>query len=346
LALSTATRGQAPKTLLRDLRAGVACADVESIPLERLVRVRPRTLLTIAALMGAFYFLLPQLAHVDDSFAALRSANWAWLLVSALMSMATYVFAAIALGGGVPDHIPLAPTVGAQMASSFLNRVTPANVGGMTLNVRFLRKAGVEPAVAVTAVGLNSLAGALAHAALMALFFTWAGQSGGGAFTIPGGSKLLVAVAAVLALLGVVAATRRGRRLVRTHLIANVKRSLSSIVALARSPVKLAALFGGSAGITVAYIAALAAAVSAFHGHVTFAEVGAVYLGSSVIAAAAPTPGGLGALEAALVAGLTGVGMAPGPAVAAVLGYRLVTYWLPILPGWIGLRSLERRGYV
>ena len=50
-----------------------------AVPLERLVRVRPRTLLTIAALVGAFYVLLPQLANVDDSFGP-RDANWGWLL--------------------------------------------------------------------------------------------------------------------------------------------------------------------------------------------------------------------------------------------------------------------------
>jgi undecaprenyl-diphosphatase len=108
----------------------------------------------------------------------------------------------------------------------------------------------------------------------------------------------------------------------------------------------MAALFGGSAGVTIAYITALAASVAAFHGGVTIAEVGAVYLGSSMIAAAAPTPGGLGALEAALVAGLTGVGMEPGPAVAAVLAYRLVTYWLPVLPGWACFHLLERRDLI
>jgi Lysylphosphatidylglycerol synthase TM region len=59
-----------------------------------------------------------------------------------------------------------------------------------------------------------------------------------------------------------------------------------------------------------------------------------------------PTPGGLGAIEAALVAGLTGVGMQPGPAVSAVLLYRLATYWLPVLPGWLCWRSLQYRGYV
>ena len=64
------------------------------------------------------------------------------------------------------------------------------------------------------------------------------------------------------------------------------------------------------------------------------------------LAAAAPTPGGLGAIEAALVAGLTGVGMQPGPAVSAVLLYRLATYWLPVAPGWLSWRVLQRREYV
>ena len=49
---------------------------------------------------------------------------------------------------------------------------------------------------------------------------------------------------------------------------------------------------------------------------------------------------------AALVAGLTGVGMQAGPAVSAVLLYRLATYWLPVAPGWLAWRALLRRGYV
>ena len=71
-----------------------------------------------------------------------------------------------------------------------------------------------------------------------------------------------------------------------------------------------------------------------------------MYLGSSMIAAAAPTPGGLGAMEAALVAGFTAIGMDGALAVATVLSYRLATYWLPILPGWISLKVLERHNYI
>ncbi len=99
----------------------------------------------IAALTGAFYVLLPQLAHVDDSFAALSHADWPWLIVCILMSLITYVAAAVGMAGGIPQPLPFVANVEAQMASSFVNRVTPANVGGMALNLRFLQKAGIDP---------------------------------------------------------------------------------------------------------------------------------------------------------------------------------------------------------
>ena len=154
-------------------------------------------------------------------------------------------------------------------------------------------------------------------------------------------------IAVVLALVGVVVATRWGRRLVRTHVIGFLRRSWASMRVLARSPAKLVAAVRRLASASPSPTSARwPPSVAAFNGDVTFAEVGAVYLGASMIAAAAPTPGGLGALEAALVAGFTGVGLDPGIAVAAVLCYRLVTYWLPILPGWISFHLLERRNLI
>ena len=299
----------------------------------------------IATLTGAFYFLLPQLANVDDSVEALRSANWGWLAGAIVMSALTYVSAAVGMAGGVPERLPLAPTIEVQLASSFVNRVTPANVGGMALNVRYLQKAGVPPPEAVTGMGLNVVAGGIVHIVLLIVFFAWAGRSGGG-FSMPSSSKLLVVIAILLAAIGVVMATRKGRHVLRTKVLPAVRQSFSSIGSLARSPQRLLALFGGSMGVTLAYIAALACAVNAFDGGTSVAQVGAVYLGSSLIAAAAPTPGGLGAMEAALVAGFTAIGMDGGIAVATVLSYRLVTYWLPILPGWISFRLLERRNYI
>jgi undecaprenyl-diphosphatase len=198
----------------------------------------------------------------------------------------------------------------------------------------------------VAAVGVNSLAGAVVHLILIVVFFTWAGKGLGKAFQLPSSSKLLTILAIVVAVIGIVLATRPGRRFASGKVIPGLRSAAASLKRVAQSPGKMIMLFGGSALITLAYIGALAASVQAFGGGPGVILIGAVYLGAAALAAAAPSPGGLGALEAALVAGLTGVGMPAGPAVSAVLLYRLATYWLPVAPGWLSWRVLQRREYV
>src|SRR5262249_58240453 len=100
----------------------------EDQELARIQRVRPRTLLAIAAAAGAFYFLLPKLEQVGSGWNALLSADWAWLPLIILLSATPYLASAIALMGAIPQRIRLLPTVLAQAASSFVNRVSPANV--------------------------------------------------------------------------------------------------------------------------------------------------------------------------------------------------------------------------
>ena len=184
------------------------------------------------------------------------------------------------------------------------------------------------------------------HVVLIVVFFALAGHDLSKAFKLPSGSKILLALAVIIAVIGVILATRPGRRWTRRQLIPGARSAAGSLRQAAASPVKLGLLIGGSALITLAYIAGLAASVQAFGGGPGLVVLGAVYLAAAALAAAAPTPGGLGAIEAALVAGLTGVGMQPGPAVSAVLLYRLATYWLPVLPGWLCWRSLQHREYV
>jgi glycosyltransferase 2 family protein len=350
LALSASARREikGQDGLLKNTRAAAIAAsgDDADSGLVRLQRVRPRTLLAIAALAGAFYLLLPQLAQVSSSWHALLHVNWAWLPVILALSALTYVASAMALIGAVPGHVPFGPAVLAQGASSFINRVSPANVGGMALNARFLQKSGTSTPASVAAVGVNALAGAVMHVVLIVVFFALAGHDLTKAFKLPSGSKILLALAVIIAVVGVVLATRPGRRWTRKQLIPGARSAAASLRQAAASPVKLGLLFGGSALITLAYIAGLAASVQAFGGGPGLVVLGAVYLAAAALAAAAPTPGGLGAIEAALVAGLTGVGMQPGPAVSAVLLYRLATYWLPVLPGWLCWRSLQHRGYV
>ena len=349
LALSAATRraiGGHDGLLAEARAAATAAGGLGDQPLTRLQRVRPRTLLTIAAMAGAFYLVLPKLAQVGSGWQALQSADWAWLPVIIAASALTYLASAAALIGSVPIWLPVWPTVLTQAASSFINRVSPANIGGMALNARFLQKSGVPPAAGVAAVGVNSLVGALVHVVMLVVFAAVAGHALAQAFKLPSASKLLLVLAVAAALVGIVLATRKGRRFAATRLLKGARSAFASLRSVAASPARLTLLVGGSSLITLAYIGGLAASVEAFGGGVGFAALAVVYLGASAIAAASPTPGGLGAIETALIAGLTGVGMSSGAAVSAVLTYRLSTYWLPVIPGWVCLRVLQRRDYL
>jgi uncharacterized membrane protein YbhN (UPF0104 family) len=215
LALSHAT-GRAvrrqPELLGRTRAAAAAASSAAPAELPRLQRVRPRTLLMIAAAAGAFYFILPQLAQVGSSWRAFQSVNWVWVPVIVVLSSLTYLAGAIAITGSVAQRLPFLPTLTTQLASSFVNRVSPANVGGMALNVRYLQKGGVDPGSAVAAVGLNSLAGGIVHAVLLVLFFVWSGSELTHALHLPSGSKLLLALAALAAIAGALLTTRWGRR--------------------------------------------------------------------------------------------------------------------------------------
>ena len=100
-------------------------------------------------------------------------------------------------------------------------------------------------------------------------------------------------------------------------------------------------MFVGGTAVVLGNLFALYASVRAFGGTTSFAAVGAVYLAGSAIGQAAPTPGGLGAVEAILIAGLVGAGLDKEIAVPAVLLFRLCTFWIPILPGWASFARLS-----
>ncbi len=113
-----------------------------------------------------------------------------------------------------------------------------------------------------------------------------------------------------------------------------------------KRPTKVITLFGGDIIISLSYITALFFSTLAFGGDISFPRVGAIFLVGAAIATVAPTPGGLGALEAALIAGLVAAGMDNAVAVPAVFLYRLATFWIPSAPGWLAFRWLQKADYV
>ncbi len=328
--------------VLAALRAEIADVTGTEAP-ETGLRISASTVIGLAVAGGAIYILLPQIGSFQALLGALRGASWSWLSVAFVSGLLTAPAAGLSYWGSARRSLPIIQASAVQLASAFTGRLTPAGAGGIGLNMLFMERAGMTRQEAVSAAALNMAGGAIVHAAL---FFIAAAVLGLGTLRhgieIPTSWPILGAVLGVLVAAGLLLTTPFGRRRVVKPAV-EVGRTLVETI---RRPVRAAALFGGSAGVTVFNALAFVATVQAFGSDISALQVAAVYVGGTAIASAAPTPGGLGAVEAALVAGLTGVGMVSEPAVAAVLSFRLLTFWLPILPGMATYRVLQHRNVV
>jgi uncharacterized protein (TIRG00374 family) len=331
-----------------DVVSGVRAAIVtatgaEPAELARLQRVRPATLLVIAGALLALLVLLPQLTSLEQAGRALGDADYVWLVPAVLAIPLLYVGATVGLLGALGRRMSFGPTYLAQLAAAFLNRMTPNGVGGLGLNLRFLQKAGFETTTAGAAMALNSLAGGLANVVLLGVFVTWAGQSDEPVFELPDRAVVLAVFAVVLAVVGTLTLVPAARRMIGVKVGGLARRTAAELHQVAADPIRLAMLLVGSLAAPLSQILVLSLVLQAFGGGVALAALGAVYIGGHAVGSAAPTPGGLGGVEAALIAGLSGIGVEAGVATSAVLVYRLVTYWLVIPCGWLALRHLRSR---
>jgi uncharacterized membrane protein YbhN (UPF0104 family) len=336
-------------SLLRDLAAEVSTASgTKAVPLAHLARFTWKSALGLVGAFLVLHLVLPQLANAPAALDALRDANWWWVLAVLPITFLSQAFSTFLQQGTIPDRLPFGATYQVQFASSFLNRITPSNVGGMALNLRYLQKTGIETGAATASVGLQSLAGALSNTVVAAVFFASAGRRHAGVhLDLSAGRYLLWAIALALAAGGLLAFTPPGRRFLHDKVWPFLRAAGSTVAGLASEPAKVAVGVIGALGLPLIQVVGLAMSLHALGGGgLPFVQVGAVYMAARLIANAAPVPGGLGALEAGLIAGLTTLGVAAGAATSAVLVYRLLTFWLNVPLGALALNVVQRRGYV
>ncbi len=326
---------------LRDEVAGMGA--MAATRAERPLWVAGRNLAPVALGAVALVLLLAQIGNFRLAIDAARQANPAWIAGAIAVTAVGYIMAAISLMGAAPERLALGPTTVVQFAAAFTNRVAPAGLGAMATNIRYLERCGIRRARAATSVGVNAAAGGVVHVVLLITILPIAGSSTSvGLPSAPDLSDYWPIVAFIVVSLSLAGLWywRHGLRTVFDRIRPHAR----DVRGVLDQPRRALMLFGGSLGVTVAQAFVLVACLEAVGVHVPVLTVVAVFLAGSALAAAAPTPGGLGALEAALVAGLGQVGVPSAPAVAAVLISRIVGYWLPVLPGWAAFTASTRNG--
>lgn len=329
--------------LVATVAAACGVAEPQFAPIER---VKPRMLLMAGMLAVAVYVLLPQLADLPDMLDAIRGADPRYAAAALLASVVTYLGSGMALSGACPAPLRVVHAVLAAVAATFVSSVAPPGVAQAGLNVRLYQKQGLTSPVAISGMAAKEVAVFIVHLTLLLLLGLLAGSSGAlraELDKLPSLEVIAIAVAIVIALVAVAAAIPGVRQLVRSTVVPAVRESVGALQELAGKPAKMIVLLVGTVLLQLGFVAALFFAARALGGDVSFVTVGLIYLTVGSVASVAPTPGGVGAVEAVLLAALVGVGMASPAALAAVFLFRLVTFWLPIPIGGLAFRALVSR---
>jgi glycosyltransferase 2 family protein len=343
VALARSTRAELRRrrdvlpALRQRLLAAVPGGEVSPVRLER---IRFRSLFTLVATVAAAYLLAGELAR-ESLGHVLGMADWRWGLVALALSAATYVGAALELSGFVAEPLRFTRTLLAQLAGSFVTLVTPAAFGGAAINIRYLQRRKIPAAVAAASVGVSQVVAFVLHILMLVVFIAIAGSADKHPFRPPTWFYFVLAGLVVVA--AAVFLVPAGRRLLRARVAPTLGQVLPRLLEVAQQPRKLIEGIGGALLLSVTYILCLSACVQAFGGSAAIAGIAVVYLTGSALGSIVPTPGGLGAVEAALTAGLVATGLHGTEAASAVLLFRLLTFWLPVPVGWVALNYLEHQ---
>jgi uncharacterized membrane protein YbhN (UPF0104 family)/tRNA A-37 threonylcarbamoyl transferase component Bud32 len=348
VALDRTTRAElrGRKNLLTGLRKKLlATAPDGEVPPVQLERIRPRAVITLVAGVFAAYLLASQLANV--SFSKLfEKASLGWAFVALALSVTSYLGATLMLTGFVLEKLSMVRTFLVQVAGSFVILVTPAAVGGVALNIRYLRRAKVNATDAAASVGVSQAISFLIYVVLVLLSVAITGQSRAANALRPHEWEY-IALAVVAGLVLIVLALPAWRRQVLKRVEAVASQVIPRLLDVAQDRTKLVEGIGGALLVSVAYILCLAASVRAMGpSPVPIASIAVVYLTGNAVGSFLPIPGGIGAIETALSLGLTAAGLPGGTAIAAVLLFRTVTFWLPAPAGWAALHHLQKTGAI
>jgi uncharacterized membrane protein YbhN (UPF0104 family) len=323
--------------------AAAASAAPDGPPPARPPRRRPRIQILLAWIPPAAVigWVIWRWRIVHTGLEAISHADHGWLFLAMIAAAATFVAGAACQQGAVLTRLPVGQLLAVQVAGSLANHILPAGIGVGAVNLRFLRRRGMTGAQALGAVTLNTTVGAFIHLVLLAGLIVVAHKD----LPVPHISLELVGIIAgvlVTPLIAVAVAVPRWRRRVR-RVVAERWAELRLVLV---QPRRAALLWGGSAAVPVLHALTLDGVVRALNLPISTLHVLTAYFVATTAAALIPSPGGLGALDLSLGLALTAYNVGLGSAVTAVVGYRLITTWLPLLPSAVTFGVLVRRRVV
>jgi uncharacterized protein (TIRG00374 family) len=284
--------------------------------------------------------IIPQLDGLYDSIVALKSADLGWILLGTIIFFSgvpilSLQFLALAL-----KPLPFGLTYKVQMAGLFVSKLLPSALGSISLNMYYFVKKGHTVSQATTVITMNGLTSGVAYCFLIILSLAQSSlslQGLAGEVNIP--TNLIIFVLILLLGAGYLVLRSGNLRSKAKATLSDLKKNFATYRKRPQSVFYgLVCNFTGSS----TSLFALYASAHAIGLDLSFAGALLAYTFGNVAATLVPTPGGIGSTEAGIYSGLVLVGIDGPNAMVVTLLYRLITYWVPILPGYYFFHDLRK----
>jgi uncharacterized membrane protein YbhN (UPF0104 family) len=337
---------------LDELRAEAATTlGVEPPELHQLRRITVGSVVRVLLPAVAIVALLSSMSGLawGDLRDQLDEARW-WLVALAFAAtQLPRLTQAVSTLGASPAPLPLGPVYALQLAVSYINLAVPTMAARVAVNIRFFQRHGVPSGAAMAAGALDGFTSFVVQAVLLLGLLLLTPLSLQLELDSPLDSGMSRVVLLVLALVvvavGVVLAVPSWRRGVLSWLAQLTREAIGALRGL-RSPRRLLLLIGGSVATEVLFALALGLFVRSLGYSVGLGELLVINISVSLLAGLLPVPGGIGVVEGGLTIGLVRAGVPEEVAFAAVLMFRLSSFYLPPIWGWGALRWLERNDHL
>ena len=314
----------------------------------------------VIAVIALLYVVVPGIAGLDETWARLSAGDPVWLLAALLLellSFASYVVFFRAVFTGPTARIDWPASYRITMAGVVATRLLAvAGAGGIALTAWALRRIGLRGRqvaadmaafyILLYGVYMTGLVGA----GLGLYWGIFPGPAPGGLTLVPAifTSTVIVGVLAIATLSDDLEELSRGspRRDPTQAPHARYsspfrRRSPPASRAASACCARLARGCSGAIGWWAFDVAVLWASLEAFGTAPSVAVIVMAYF-VGMLANTLPIPGGIGAVDGGVIAALIGFGVSGGLAIVAVLSYRAIAFWLPIVPGTIAYVQLLR----
>lgn len=220
----------------------------------------------------------------------------------------------------------------ANLAAAGPGRVVPAGAGQISFGVLFLKKNHLSTTKSLAIALTNNMMGFLVNIAIVTfvlVFVTHPATSHGSV------NRYLFLIIGIVLLVCASVPTLRN----------NATNLLRTMVSTLKNPMQTSHLAMTALAILVTNSAILLLAAASVGIHVSMAQAIIIMSSGVALGSIVPTPGGIGGVEAGLIAAFVAFGFDSTLATSATLIFRLATYIQPLLPGvaaYIYLRRINK----